>query len=78
MDHCGTETLQPTIQFKIADQLTKLPFGVAQHCSVLVLALQNFFYAENVVVILVYEMKLLFTSLLLCENKFEQSTNHLG
>ncbi len=41
MDHCGTETLQPTSQFKMADRLTQSPLSVAQHCSVLVFPLQK-------------------------------------
>ncbi len=63
MNYCGTENLQPTSQFKMADRLTELPLGVAQHCSVLVFPLQ-IFYAENFV-ILFYEIKLLLTYLLL-------------
>ncbi len=42
MDHFGTDTLQPTSQFKMADRLTQPPLGVAQHCSVLVFPLQKF------------------------------------
>ncbi len=42
MDHCGTETLQPASQFKMADRLARLPLDVAQHCSVSVLPLQKF------------------------------------
>ncbi len=33
MDHCGTETLQPTSQFKMADRLTQLPLAcLAEDC----------------------------------------------
>ncbi len=39
MNHCGTEALQPTGQFKKADRLTQLPFGVTHRCSVLVFSL---------------------------------------
>ncbi len=42
MDHCSTETLQPTNQFKMADRLTKSSLGVAQHFSVLVFPLRKF------------------------------------
>ncbi len=42
MDHCGTETLQPTSQFKMADRLTQSLLGVAQHCSALGFPLQKF------------------------------------
>ncbi len=42
MDNCGTSALQPTSQFKMADQFTQLTLGVTQHCSVLASPLQKF------------------------------------
>ncbi len=65
--HCGSETLQPAHQFKIADrriklQETQLPLSAAQHCSVLIFPLQKLL--RWTFRILCYDMKLLFTCLL--------------
>ncbi len=67
MDYFGTEPLQLANQFKVADQWIKLQetqllLVVAQFCSVLVFFHCRNFDAENFVILL-YEIKLLFTLL---------------
>ncbi len=77
MDHCGTGTLQPTSQGKMADRLTKSPLGVAQHRPVLVFPLLKFLCSKFCNLILRNKALVYFTYFTLRRNwipRFEKLT----